>query len=196
MSVIDTLIFDRTQSDVDRVYELRDKILSGGIDSLSNEEKTEWLSGMKGAYNYTDMNRVGEAEQYIYDRMLALPEELDAYRESKGIEDSPEFHVPYNPSEINVSPLTDITMNTVPSSLVVLVYLLNLINLSQVLTLPDDAPSCPVTMDMMTYSMANDIERLLYMIDHALSELESELYQKIDHAVLSFPYTNAFYSGE
>lgn len=196
MSVIDTLIFDRTQSDVDRVYELRDKILSGGMDSLSNEEKTEWLSGMKGAYNYTDMNRVGEAEQYIYDRMLALPEELDAYRESKGIEDSPEFHVPYNPSEINVSPLTDITMNTVPSSLVVLVYLLNLINLSQVLTLPDDAPSCPVTMDMMTYSMANDIERLLYMIDHALSELESELYQKIDHAVLSFPYTNAFYSGE
>ena len=151
---------------------------------------------MKGAYNYTDMNRVGEAEQYIYDRMLALPEELDAYRESKGIEDSPEFHVPYNPSEINVSPLTDITMNTGPSSLVVLVYLLNLINLSQVLTLPDDAPSCPVTMDMMTYSMANDIERLLYMIDHALSELESELYQKIDHAVLSFPYTNAFYSGE
>lgn len=196
MSVIDTLIFDRTQSDVDRVYELRDKILSGGMDSLSNKEKTEWLSGMKGAYNYTDMNRVGEAEKYIYDRMLALPEELDAYRESKGIEDSPEFHVPYNPSEINVSPLTDITMNTVPSSLVVLVYLLNLINLSQVLTLPDDAPSCPVTMDMMTYSMANDIERLLYMIDHALSELESELYQKIDHAVLSFPYTNAFYSGE
>ena len=30
MSVIDNLIFDRTQADVDRVFELKNKILTGG----------------------------------------------------------------------------------------------------------------------------------------------------------------------
>lgn len=196
MSVIDTLIFDRTQEDVDRVYELRNKILSGGMSALSDEEKDEWLAGMKGSYNYTDINRVSEAVQYIYDRMQALPDELDTYRESQGVEDSPEFHVPYDPSEIGVFPLPELTMEEIPTHLTILVYLANLINLSMVLPLPDDAPNYPVTLDHMTYKTANDIERLLYTIDNAVSDLKSKLYQRIDHAVLSFSYTNAFYTGE
>lgn len=190
MSVIDTLIFDRTQEDVDRVYELRNKILSGGMSTLSEEEKGEWLAGMKGSYNYTDMNRVSEAVQYIYDRMQALPDELDAYRESQGVEDSPEFHVPYDPSEIDVAPLPELTMEEIPTQLVILVYLANLINLSVVLPLPDDAPNYPVTLDHMTYETANDIERLLYVINDAVSDLDAELRHKIDVAAQPEPDPN------
>lgn len=187
MSVIDTLIFDRTQEDVDRVYELRNKILSGGMSALSEEEKGEWLAGMKGSYNYTDMNRVSEAVQYIYDRMQALPDELDTYRESQGVEDSPEFHVPYDPSEINVVPLPELTMEEIPTQLVILVYLANLITLSMVLPLPDDAPNYPMTLDHMTYETANDIERLLYVINDAVSDLDAELRHKIDVAAQPEP---------
>ncbi len=187
MSVIDTLIFDRTQEDVDRVYELRNKILSGGMSALSKEEKDEWLAGMKGSYNYTDINRVGEAVQYIYDRMQALPDELDAYRESQGVEDSPEFHVPYDISKIMVFPTTNATMDEIPTQLYIGFYLANLAVLSDALTLPDDAPNYPMSLDYMTYETANDIERLLYVINDAVSDLEAELRHKIDVAAQPEP---------
>ena len=59
MSVIDELIFDRTQADVDRVFELKNKILTGGgLSALTPEEQTEYMAGMKGAYNATDFNRI------------------------------------------------------------------------------------------------------------------------------------------
>lgn len=59
MSIIDNLVYDRTQADVDRVFTLKNKILTEGLSSLSAEEKNEYMAGMKGAYNYGDMNRVG-----------------------------------------------------------------------------------------------------------------------------------------
>ena len=59
MSIIDNLVYDRTQADVDRVFTLKNKILTEGLSSLSAEEKAEYMAGMKGAYNYGDMNRVG-----------------------------------------------------------------------------------------------------------------------------------------
>ena len=61
MSIIDNLVYDRTQADVDRVFTLKNKILTEGLSSLSAEEKTEYMAGMKGAYNYGDMNRVGHS---------------------------------------------------------------------------------------------------------------------------------------
>ena len=61
--IIDELIFDRTADDVERVKVLKDQIMSEGLDSLTPSEKAEYLAGMKGAYNATDMNRVGTAVQ-------------------------------------------------------------------------------------------------------------------------------------
>ena len=62
--IIDTLITNRTQADVDYVNTLTAKWLAG---TITNDEKTEWLAGLKGAYNYTDLNRVGEAVEYVAD---------------------------------------------------------------------------------------------------------------------------------
>ena len=42
MSIIDNLVYDRTQADVDRVFTLKHKILTEGLSSLSAEEKTEF----------------------------------------------------------------------------------------------------------------------------------------------------------
>ncbi|MBQ8578613.1 MAG: hypothetical protein IJ449_11715 [Clostridia bacterium] len=47
-------ITDRTQADVDRVKELHGK----GWDAMTAEEQAEWEQPMKGAYNYTDLNRI------------------------------------------------------------------------------------------------------------------------------------------
>ena len=125
MSVIDTLVYDRTQADVERVFTLKNKILTGGLTALSVEEKAEYMAGMKGAYNYTDMNRVGQAVEYIADRMTSLPEELAAYRAEKGVADDPIYLVPYNPSSVVVSAKTDWAMGDTPTQSLVAAFLNN-----------------------------------------------------------------------
>lgn len=52
-----SLIYDRTSADVERVAALKAKWLDG---SITDDEKAEWLAGLKGAYNAKDLNRVGQ----------------------------------------------------------------------------------------------------------------------------------------
>lgn len=65
MTIIDTLITDRTSSDVSRWSELKSKGWAG----MTEAEKAEWSAGMKGAYKYTDLNRVNEALVYLQNRL-------------------------------------------------------------------------------------------------------------------------------
>ena len=48
-------IFDRTQADIDRVKELNEKYRTGKI---TEEERSEWAAGLKGALNAADLNRI------------------------------------------------------------------------------------------------------------------------------------------
>lgn len=196
MSVIDELIYDRTQADVDRVFTLKNKILTGGLSALTSEELTEYMAGMKGAYNYTDMNRVGQAVAYIAGRMTALPDELAAYRAEKGVDDDPIYEVPYDPSTVVVAAKTDWAMGDTPTQALAKAYLNNLVVLRKQLTLPAEAPVVPSTLDNLTYTIANEIEYLLYVIDRQLTEVENDLYSKIDLTVAAYAYTNLCYCGE
>lgn len=65
---LDDLIFDRTQSDVNRVQSLTQKMIAG---TATEAEKEEWLSGkMKGAWNASDLNRIEAWTAYLYDVLL------------------------------------------------------------------------------------------------------------------------------
>lgn len=65
-----TLVTDRTQADVSRVKQIAEKIKNG---TVSESELAEFNSAaMKGAYNYTDLNRVTAA-------MEALKSKLEGY---------------------------------------------------------------------------------------------------------------------
>lgn len=61
MNILDTLITDRTIEDVYR-YEDLNKMTH---DEMSEDERAEWDAGMKGAYDYRDMNRVVGAMEYV-----------------------------------------------------------------------------------------------------------------------------------
>lgn len=71
MSIIDDLITDRTESDVNRVHELARKWVDGEWTGTTSE-LSEWYSGMKGAYNATDLNRVNAAMEYLEARFKAM----------------------------------------------------------------------------------------------------------------------------
>lgn len=55
-------ITDRTILDIDKLQEY-DEI---GYKNLTTEQKDEWLSGMKGALNSSDLNRIESNQQYIF----------------------------------------------------------------------------------------------------------------------------------
>lgn len=66
MSVIDTLIFDRTESDLAEWRRIRETIMRyGGISNLPSSDRTTWSNGMKCCYNAADINRIGEAILYL-----------------------------------------------------------------------------------------------------------------------------------
>lgn len=55
-------ITDRSILDIDKLQEY-DEI---GYKNLTTEQKNEWLSGMKGALNSSDLNRIESNQQYIF----------------------------------------------------------------------------------------------------------------------------------
>lgn len=56
------LVYDRTAEDVERALALAKKAEAG---TLTDTERTEWLTGMKGCYNAIDLNRVEAAVKSI-----------------------------------------------------------------------------------------------------------------------------------
>lgn len=65
--MFDNLITDRTLLDYRRWLELRNK----GFDNMTEAERAEWGTDMKGAYNASDLNRVGAVLNYMRDKLAA-----------------------------------------------------------------------------------------------------------------------------
>lgn len=56
-------VTDRTQNDIDRIYALLEK----GWQNFTDDEKTEWSCGMKGALNTSDLERIQNNIQLLSD---------------------------------------------------------------------------------------------------------------------------------
>lgn len=157
MSVIDTLVTDRTEADVSRYSELRDK----GWAEMTAAERAEWVAGMKGAYNASDLNRVASAMSYLSQRFASAG-----------------YSVP-------VSSPTDWANGDIPRKDDLDTYLDDLRRIRAALAVMDTTPAAPGSMDYLTWTKANDIEKILVDVDDALGRL-----------LLSPFYSGEIYSGE
>lgn len=115
----------------------------------------------KGQYNASDLNRVGAAMAYIRDRFIGA-----GY--SAGI-----------------SPKITWSDSDVPTKSDMTEYLENISYLGGLIKLPDDTPEIPQNMEYLFWNQANDIERLLEMIDTMLTNSLKMQY-----------YSGELYSGE
>ena len=144
MSVIDTLVTDRTEADVSRHRELTDKGWAG----MTAAEKAEWMSGMKGAYNpNSDMNRVASAMSYLSQRFASAG-----------------YSVP-------ISSPTDWANGDIPRKDDLDTYLDDLRRIRAAMAVMDTTPAAPESMDYLTWAKANDIEKILVDVDDALGRL-------------------------
>ena len=135
------LITDRTQSDVEYAKSLHEK----GLPRMTADELSEWLGGLKGWYDYRDLNRVGEAMIYIRDRLKAVGEVVD------------------------IKPRTDWSLSDLPTRSAIAEYLNNIEKLRSVMPVPIETPTSGM---LLNYEEANDIERILEYLEILIDKIE------------------------
>lgn len=140
------LITDRTQNDVKYVTTIRNKIIDG---SITSSELVEWNNGLKGSYNYTDLNRVGNA-------VSTIVAELN--------------DVGYI---IMLNPKTDWALGDIPTPAQMTTYLSNIVAIKSILDLDKALPS---SMNKISYEDANHIEELLLEAEQIIIGKYADLY--------------------
>lgn len=155
MSVIETLIYDRTAFDVNRMYVLAERIKAG---VATTDEVSEYVSSPLGAYSYTDMNRVGLAINYLVTEV-----------KKSGI-------------AINLTAKTDWKQTDIPTREQLQEYLDNVSTIRGVISVPATVPKVPSKIwasegqkDGLTYDKANAIEQILVDLETLLKSMLSVL---------------------
>lgn len=172
MSVIDTLITDRTATDVQYIKALNAK----GWADMTAFEREYWLGELaplyasdglleasdgqlytsdgdgtvRGAYNAADLNRVGAACAYLYALFISLGYSVPSYAALK----------------------TDWTVTDIPTAAQMTTYLNTVAALKAVWTAET---ALPATMSKIDYADANNIEALLVEVDGQITRLASTL---------------------
>lgn len=139
------LITDRTAGDVEYVKSLN----SLGISEWTESQTAEYLAGLKGAYNATDLNRVESAVAYLMERLQITGFYLDLDIKNTWI--ITEF---FNETDMKR-------------------YLSNIQTLRDLFVMPEETPEVPETMQHFTYDKANDIEQILEIIDQLISNISA-----------------------
>ena len=148
---MNNLIYDRTPADITRLKTLRTKIKNR---TATEAEFAEWLTSMKGAYNNTDLNRVGEAINY-------LSGVLNEYGYTN-----------------NASARTDWEIGEKPNPVQMSDYLDNINKLKQ--AFPYTQIELPTDMSNLVIKDANDIERFFYdQIEIILGMVQTFVYSGV-----------------
>ena len=145
------LVYDRKPADITRLKTLRTKVKNR---TATEAEFAEWLTSMKGAYNNTDLNRVGEAINY-------LSGVLNEYGYSNSATARTDWEIDEKP---NPKQMSD--------------YLDNLNKLKQ--AFPYTETELPTDMFNLVISEANDIERFFYdQIEIILGMTQTFIYSGV-----------------
>lgn len=137
------LITDRTQADLDRWQYLAGK----SYFAMTDAERAEWDTSLRGAYNVSDLNRVGAAVEYIANR-------LQGY----GI-------------GVSVNPKQDWIDEDIPTVQQMSAYLQDISNIRNAIPVFADTPIVPTDMDYLTFDEANAIEKILVDVEQLLNNM-------------------------
>lgn len=147
------LITNRTQADVDRVATLTARVSAG---TATAAELAEWQSDLKGAYNASDLNRVGSAVAYVAGR-------LNGYGYA-----------------VTVNPKLDWTVSDIPTAGQMAAYLADVAALRGAIAVMASTPPTPDSASGLTWREANNIEKILTDVDELLTRMAAAWFYSGD----------------
>lgn len=137
MNIIDTLVFDRAPADTAALEALFEKAKAG---TLTASEKAVLASpNHKGAYNYTDLNRVNSAMVYLVQELNERGYIVSGYQADS----------------------TVWSQQSIPTKAQLKRYLDNVAALRGAIAMPPNTPAVPADMEALTATEANAIELIL-----------------------------------
>lgn len=140
-----SLITWRTAADVSRAISITRRVNAG---TATEDELDQWENGnLIGSYNATDLNRVGNAVQYLTERLA----EVGCVVATVG--------------------KADWTTEDVPNTGNIAYYLNDIQLIRDALTLTDSTPPCPESLSGLDYQQANDIEKILEDVDAMITTI-------------------------
>lgn len=172
MSVIDKLITDRTQGDLDTLMDLLRQDMTAWT-----ETQKDWFrqAVSKGAYNYTDLNRVIAAMDFLEEKLVGYG-----------------YETGYQPIEVGAvggederPTMYDWIESDIPRQSQMAQYLANVAALRAALAVPPSTPAVPADMAALTFQEANDIEQILLDINTFLNNMAA-----------AWVYSGEIFSGE
>lgn len=161
--ILDELITDRTRADVERVR----RLIAKGYAAMTETERAEWAGSLKGAYNASDLNRVGSAVDYVGVQLRLHLARLRTAQSNKAIAPDTLFSLPYTLGDIDIAPKTDWKEADIPTASQMEAYLQDVRTLRGLLPLPDDLAPLPESMSALDYAGANAIEATLLAVADA-----------------------------
>ena len=148
MSIIETLITNRTQADIATQEALEAKIKAKT--ATAAEVSDYYLGQSRGSYNATDLNRVGEGLIYLAERLTKL-----GY-------------------PVTVNPKTNWTKTESPTPAQLTQYLGFVQKIRNVLPVFSDTPQVPADISNdMTLEDANDIEKILQAVNTVIENIKT-----------------------
>lgn len=147
------LITDRTVADVELWQSLKAK----GWRLMTAEEQQQWATELKGCYNYTDLNRVESAVEYLGELLR------------------------YAGYAFNPETKTDWTRSNHVTKQDMTRYLGNIANLREVISLEPSTPEAPTIEEKFDYQSANNIEKIIGDVN-TLTEKMYECWTYSDEA--------------
>lgn len=148
--MFNSLITDRTILDFERWRTLRDK----GIENMTDAEREEWAGDMKGAYNASDLNRVGAV-------LNALREKL----KDAGYLGGNEFAM-----------RTDWAKGEIPTEAALSEYLGAVATVRGAVTQFPETPKTPENTGGLDFEGANNIERIALAVEDVIEKIKAALF--------------------
>ena len=146
-TVIDSLITDRTLSDVEAVRALTTAIKAG---TATEEQVSLYVNALqKGAYTYRDLNRVEEAVQYVAERLK---------------------EVGYDPS---IEPVKTWTVEDTPNKKEFDRYFRNDAHIRATLAVWASTPEAPDSIAGFDVNKANALEQILVDVNQVLNKMQA-----------------------
>jgi hypothetical protein len=184
------MITDRSLSDVN----IAESLFKKGFDKLTEDEKKSFLQGLKGAYNYTDFNRIESVVKYLTDRMKNIWVESEKLAQDLFVGWDKIFDYPYTKHQFdnNISK-TNWNIGDILNQDDRKRYIDNIISIIAPFL---DISDLPTSLENMDFIKANNIENGLINLNNEITKAKNYNDFMMINASKSWFFSDDLYGGE